>query len=84
MTPGTSERSSRRLVGSRLAKAVDGVREAAPDPRFELDLAADIRARLDREQLVEAFARFSAGSGYIDLLMRRACLRALTKKWVPG
>ena len=84
MTAGTSGRSPRRLVGFRLVKAVHGVRDAAPDPQFELDLAADLRTRLDREQLVEAFARFSAGSGYIDLLMRRACLRALAKKLGSG
>jgi acetyltransferase-like isoleucine patch superfamily enzyme len=84
MTPNTSDRSPRRRGVSRLAKAVHGVRETAADPQFELDLAADLRARLDREQLVEAFARFSAGSGYIDLLMRRACLRALAKKLGSG
>src|ERR1700730_18957570 len=84
MTAGTSGRSPRRLVGFRLVKAVHGLRDAAPDPQFELDLAADLRTRLDREQLVEAFARFSAGSGYIDLLMRRGSLRALVKKLGSG
>ena len=68
----------------RVVKAVHGLRESSPDPRFELELAADMRERLNSEQLMEVYTRFAAGSGYIDLLMRRTCLRALVKKLGDG
>jgi acetyltransferase-like isoleucine patch superfamily enzyme len=84
MIPVASGQNSRRGVGPRVVKAVHGARQAASDPQFELDLAADLRTRLDREQLLEAFARFSPCSGYLDALMRRACLRALAKKLGSG
>ena len=67
-----------------MVKAVHGVREVAPDPQFELDMAADLRGRLSREQLLDAFTQYANGSGYIDELMRRICLRALVKKLGSG
>jgi acetyltransferase-like isoleucine patch superfamily enzyme len=70
--------------GTRLMRAVHGLRESAPDPQFELELAADMRERLTSEQLIEIYARFAAGAGYIDLLMRRTCLRALAKTFGDG
>jgi acetyltransferase-like isoleucine patch superfamily enzyme len=72
------------MNSSRLAKAVHGLRETVPDPEFELGLAADIRERLSAEQLFEAYARFSGGGGYLDALLRRACLRALVKRCGDG
>ncbi len=84
MTPGAAGRRSRRDSGVRVVKAVHGSRDAATDPQFELDLAADLRERLNREQLLEAFARFAGGSTYVDMLMRRACLRALAKQLGAG
>jgi len=65
-------------------KAVHGLRQTVPDPQFEIDLATDLRERLNRDQLMETFTRFSAGSGYIDALMRRVCLRALAKQLGSG
>jgi hypothetical protein len=72
------------MSGTRLIKAVHGLRESAPDPQFELELAADMRERLTSEQLIEVYARFAGGAGYIDLLMRRTCLRALAKTFGDG
>lgn len=69
---------------ARTVKAVHGMREVAPDPQFELDLAADLRGRLGREQLLDAFTQYADGSAYIDVLMRRICLRALVKKLGAG
>ncbi len=63
MTSGGAGRRSRRDSVARVVKAVHGLRQAAPDPQFELDLAADLRERLNREQLLEAFTRFAGGSG---------------------
>jgi len=70
--------------GARTVKAVHAVREATPDPQYEIDLAADLRQRLGNEQLLDAFTQYADGSGYIDVLMRRICLRALVKKLGSG
>ena len=82
-------RSSRRIKrsgmsGVRTVKARHGLHEVTPDPQFELDLAADLRGRLDREQLLDAFTHYSGRSGVIDVLMRRVCFRALVKKLGSG
>jgi acetyltransferase-like isoleucine patch superfamily enzyme len=77
---GTGDKKS----SSRTVKAVHAVRELVPDPQFELDLAADLRGRLSREQLLVAFTQFADGSSYIDVLMRRICLRALVKAFGSG
>ena len=88
MMSGPVDRGStgprRDKSSARTVKAVHGVREVAPDPRFELDMAADLRGRLSNEQLVDAFTQYANGSSYIDLLMRRICLRALVKELGSG
>src|ERR1700686_973420 len=89
MISGADGRSSvpitrREKTGTRIVKAIHGLREAAPDPQFELDHAADLRERLSSEQLLHAFTQYAAGSSYIDVLMRRICLRALAKKLGSG
>jgi acetyltransferase-like isoleucine patch superfamily enzyme len=67
------------MIITRYVKAMHGNREAASDPRYELDLAVDLRDRCDEKELLELFSRFAGGVGYIDALMRRICLRALAK-----
>ena len=88
MTSGPVDHGSIRIrrekSGARTVKAIHGVREVAPDPQFELDMAADLRGRLGSEQLVDAFTQYADGSSYIDVLMRRICLRALVKKLGSG
>ena len=88
MMSGSNDRGSARSLFERsdvrTVKAVHGVRELVPDPTYELDLTADIRVRVGSEQLLEAFAQYAGGSGYIDALMRRICLRALVKKLGSG
>jgi acetyltransferase-like isoleucine patch superfamily enzyme len=84
-----ASRSSARVTrreksGARTVKAIHGMREVAADPQFELDLAANLRAHLSSEQLLDAFTHYADGSGYIDVLMRRICLRALVKKLGSG
>ena len=68
-----------RKSGARLVKAVHGLRKVEPDPQFELDMAAHLREHLRREQLLEAFSDHAYGTGPIDVIMRRVCLRALVK-----
>jgi acetyltransferase-like isoleucine patch superfamily enzyme len=70
--------------GTRIVKAVHGLREVEPDPQFELDMAAHLREQLSREQLMEAFSHHANGRGPIDVMMRRICLRALVKKLGVG
>jgi acetyltransferase-like isoleucine patch superfamily enzyme len=76
--------TQRKKSSGRTVKAVHGMQEVEPDPQFEMDMAADLRRRLGSEQLLEAFTQYAAGSGYIDVLMRRICLRALVKKLGSG
>lgn len=71
-------------AGSRVVKAIHGVREIEPDPQFELDMAAHLRGRLSREQLLEAYVQHAAGATPIDDIMRRVCLRALAKSMGSG
>jgi acetyltransferase-like isoleucine patch superfamily enzyme len=68
----------------RTVKARHGLTETIPDPQFELDLAEDLKSRLTREQLLEAFADYSGKTGPIDVLMRRVCFRALVKRLGSG
>ena len=79
-----STRSRGEISSARTVKAVHGLREVVPDPQFELDMATDLRGHLSNEQLLDAFTQYSNGSGYIDTLMRRICLRALVKKLGSG
>jgi acetyltransferase-like isoleucine patch superfamily enzyme len=72
------------MSGTRMVKAVHGLCESAPDPQFQQELAADMRERLTREQLIEIYTRFAGGSSYVDVLMRRTCLRALAKTFGHG
>lgn len=65
--------------GTRVVKAVHGLRKVDPDPQFELDMAAHLREQLSPEQLLEAFSDHAHGTSPIDVMMRRVCLRALVK-----
>lgn len=79
-----AEGPSRGSGCSRVVKAVHGLRKIEPDPQFELDMAAHLRAHLDRNQLAEAFSRHVNDASPIDELMRRVCLRALVKTMGSG
>jgi acetyltransferase-like isoleucine patch superfamily enzyme len=72
------------MSATRLVKAVHGLRSAAPDEELEYLLATELRQRLNREQLGDTYTRFSAGLGYVDILLRRASLRGLAKRVGDG
>ena len=61
---------------ARVVSAVHGLRDLAPDPDFEVGLAANLRASHDLPRLVELYARFANGDGEFDTMMRRAIWRA--------
>jgi acetyltransferase-like isoleucine patch superfamily enzyme len=65
--------------GTRVVKAVHGLRKVDPDPQFELDMAAHLREQLSPEQLLDAFSDHAHGTSPIDVMMRRVCFRALVK-----
>ena len=66
--------------GTRIVRAIHGLRKVEPDPQFELDMAAHLKEQLTREQLLEAFSDHGHGTNPIDVIMRRVCLRALVKR----
>jgi acetyltransferase-like isoleucine patch superfamily enzyme len=70
--------------GSRIVRAIHGLRKVEPDPQFELDMAAHLKEQLTREQLLEAFSDYGHGTNPIDVIMRRVCLRALVKRLGAG
>lgn len=67
-------------IGQSVVKAVHGLREAGPDPDFQIELAAHLRGKYDRAGLLELYARFATGDGDFDALMRRAIWRALARR----
>src|SRR5690348_1192119 len=70
--------------GHRIIKAVHGRRKIEPDPQFELDMAAHLRASLSSDQLREAFAKYVEGASPVDILLRRICFRALVRQLGSG
>jgi acetyltransferase-like isoleucine patch superfamily enzyme len=68
----------------RVVPAVHARQAPAPDPDFELGLTEHLRAQYSREGLVELLARFAAGEGPLDSLMRRAIWRALAGRFGQG
>lgn len=72
------------MASERRVPAFHGNQPIRPDPDHELGLAADLKTRFDRNGLMELYSRFAAGSGHIDALMRRTCLRALCRSFGNG
>jgi acetyltransferase-like isoleucine patch superfamily enzyme len=64
---------------TRLVKAVHGLQEAKADPEFEFGLANHLRGQHNRDELVDLYARFAAGTGNFDVLMRRIICKALAR-----
>jgi acetyltransferase-like isoleucine patch superfamily enzyme len=62
------------------AKAVHGLRETAPDPEFQIELAQYLRRQNTDAGLHELYARFAIGDTDFDQLMRRAIWRAMARR----
>jgi len=69
---------------SRIVRAVHGCEHVTPDPDFEVGLAASLRAQYNYQGLVELYARFVAGEGPVDVMMRRAIWRAAARSTGHG
>jgi acetyltransferase-like isoleucine patch superfamily enzyme len=72
------------LALARTVAAVHGQRAVVPDPQHEIELAAEFKTRYERGALCELYSRFQSGEGYLEALMRRACLRALARRFGNG
>lgn len=67
-----------------MVPAVHGAQQIKDDPPFELGLASTLRDQYGRQGLVELYARFAQGDGYLDALMRRAIWRAVARSCGHG
>jgi acetyltransferase-like isoleucine patch superfamily enzyme len=72
----TTSSESRRLV-----PAVHGRRGVEPDPPFELGLSEYLRTQFSREQLLALMTRHSGTDDPLELLLRRALWRAVTRRF---
>jgi acetyltransferase-like isoleucine patch superfamily enzyme len=68
----------------RVVKAVHGKRVVAPDPPYEIELSATLKRSYDLRGLIELYARFAAGDGALDVLMRRCIWRAAARRCGHG
>jgi acetyltransferase-like isoleucine patch superfamily enzyme len=57
-----------------------GLKQAPPDPAWELEYAAWLRSKYSPAGLADMFAHFREGEGELDLLMRRVLLRAVCRR----
>ena len=71
-------------MATRVVAAVHGLRELAPDPDFEVGLAASLRASHGGARLLDLYARFAAGAGDFDAMMRRVIWRAACRRCGDG
>lgn len=69
---------------SRLVSAVHGRQETVPDPQFEIQLAESLTAGYTPAALIELYARFAAGDGLVDTMMRRCIWRAAARRCGHG
>jgi acetyltransferase-like isoleucine patch superfamily enzyme len=68
----------------RVVRSVHGRQEVRPDPDFEIGLAESLKSSYGTAGLVELYARFAAGDGSLDVLMRRAIWRAAARRCGHG
>ncbi len=68
---------------ARIVASVHG-RQDISDPEFERGLAEAVLASYGRSGLIELYARFSAGDGMMDTMMRRVIWRNLVRQCGAG
>lgn len=69
---------------ARVVKAVHGRREIPADPAGEIAFSDHLRQSFERDRLLEVYARYSAGEGAYDAMMRRVIWRAIAKRFGNG
>jgi acetyltransferase-like isoleucine patch superfamily enzyme len=68
----------------RIVHAVHGRQEVRPDPEFEIGLSESLKQAYGTSGLVELYARFVAGEGPLDAMMRRCVWRAAARRCGHG
>jgi acetyltransferase-like isoleucine patch superfamily enzyme len=74
----------RPKIGTRVVKAVHGLRKVKPDAEFELGLSKFLARDHSREALLELYGNFSGGHDQFSLLMRRAIFRVIARRCGDG
>ena len=69
---------------SRIVKAVHGLRGRPADPAYQSELADELKRTYGHQGLLELYGRFANGDGFVDALMRRAILKALSRQCGEG
>ena len=69
---------------SQTVKAFHSRKEIEEDPEFEAELSRSLKNRYSGDALIELYARFMAGDGYLDTLMRRAIWRVGARRFGHG
>jgi acetyltransferase-like isoleucine patch superfamily enzyme len=75
---------SKIVGGGHTVTAFHSKKEMREDPQFEIGLGEHLKDHYSRDALVELYARFAAGDGYLDTLMRRAIWRAAALQFGHG
>jgi acetyltransferase-like isoleucine patch superfamily enzyme len=68
----------------RVVPAVHGRRDVQPDPAFEIGLSEFLRACYSRDALTTIMNRFDATNDELDVTLRRAAWRAVTRHFGDG
>jgi acetyltransferase-like isoleucine patch superfamily enzyme len=70
--------------GYRIVRAVHGIQAPKVDPAHEVGLAEQLRAGYNLAGLIDLYARFAAGDGAFDQMMRRVIWRAAARSSRDG
>lgn len=68
----------------RIVKAVHGLRGKPADPAYQHDLSEELKSKYGHAGLIELYGRFSSGDGFVDALMRRVIVQALSRQCGAG
>ena len=72
------------VAASRIVKAVHGLRGRPADPSYGRELAEELKSIYGKAGLLELYGRFSSGDGFVDALMRRTILQAISLRCGAG
>jgi acetyltransferase-like isoleucine patch superfamily enzyme len=72
------------MISARIVPAVHALQAVESDPAFEVEFARDLARRCPPAEIMAIFRRFNKGEEHLDELMRRVCVRALSKRCGNG
>ncbi len=68
----------------RLVQSVHGLKEDATDPLYQSELAKELRQTYGLAGLVDLYARFANGDGFVDAFMRKVIWNSFTRSCGSG